>query len=1310
MPSTRRSSRSRARTTRRRPRPGRGARARSGRRAARRGDADDADAVRVRAADREAGASPIDGDGVDLVRHVAREDVLEVGADRVAALDPGGRARRGLGVGDLDGRVVGVERRQRGGVAVLERRAAARRRRDVVWVWMVVMGGPSQRPVIAPSTAASNGAVAGVGSRHAARAAPRRVAGRGRGRRPLAMPRRAAARGRCWPGSRCTPASTRAASVAARFWPDVLDSSARASLRSALWELRAALGDGDALVAGRDRIALRCDDRPGRVRRATSPPGGSRTRGRAAPRAAAGRPRRRLGAGGARRARRAARRGARAARRGGADARRTRVGWARRRLALDPLDEDAARDLMRAAGRRRRPPRRAGRLRPPVATACGPRSASRRRPQTRALAAAIRGAGAARPDREDRRRAAPAPGAPVDGPPLVGRDAELAALARPVAAGAAPAPARVAVIGGEAGHRQDAARARARRPRPRGRRARRPLHRARPRRRRRRSARGSSCCAGLARELDAPPAEAGWPEELARARAVAAAAARRAPRVAPPDVPPELARARLFEAAVELRRARHRRPAARPALRRRPPRRRADARADRLPRAADRARCRCCSCSRAAMVPARATRSTRSPTPPAAAASRSRELALRAAAAAATSRRWSARSRALDAPQRERVVAAADGNPLLALESARAAARGDARPAAPRCAAPCAPRSPASTSPRAAPPSSPPSPAAPLDRVELAALAAARGRARRARLRPVPQRRRPLRLPPRPAARGRARRPRRRRAARCCTRRSASAPGARAGRGRAPPAARRPRRPRGRAARRRPPPTRAGDRARRGRRLPRRRRSSCGPDDPQIRLELAGALRAARPPRADAEEALDRGAARCSIPPTHAARGSAHLRAARWYRSALCDRGARAAAAPSAASTRSTRGRRRPELRSEMLLIRRLGRGRDRRRRRAPTQRCELDALAPRRRRSAAPPRPRHRRAASARSPRAASRRPRRCSSPPARPASAPAGPTSPTAAGRTRACIAAAPAATSARSTTPSTARARSTRRGDPDARVPDGTACAPTLLARLGRLDEARAAIDRQAEVGRAARRARAARARRPRRRACSRCWPATTSAPSSCSGGRSRATRRSARRWPGCAAPRRSPGSVAPTRPTPRSAPPRSSRSRAVAPPGRARRPAWPSSRRSVARARGDDELAERRLREAERHWRRLAGEDGARASTSPRSSTSGARRSPASSTRPRELERVRRPELRRPGGPCPRSMTARPPPAPVEEVWKLLYDPARFPEWWEGIETRRAHAPRRRRRLHDVPRRLPGLPDAAGAAHRRRRPPA
>src|SRR4051812_29186799 len=50
------------------------------------------------------------------------------------------------------------------------------------------------------------------------------------------------------------------ASVAARFWPDVLDTSARASLRSAAWALRRALGTGGqhALTAGRDRIGLRC--------------------------------------------------------------------------------------------------------------------------------------------------------------------------------------------------------------------------------------------------------------------------------------------------------------------------------------------------------------------------------------------------------------------------------------------------------------------------------------------------------------------------------------------------------------------------------------------------------------------------------------------------------------------------------------------------------------------------------------------------------------------------------------------------------------------------------------------------------------------------------------------------------------------------------------------------------------------------------------------------------------------------------------------------------------------------------------------
>ncbi|HLM27712.1 MAG TPA: AAA family ATPase [Thermoleophilaceae bacterium] len=47
--------------------------------------------------------------------------------------------------------------------------------------------------------------------------------------------------------------------LAARFWPEVLDSSARASLRNGLWALRKALGDEDAeaLVATRDRVGLK---------------------------------------------------------------------------------------------------------------------------------------------------------------------------------------------------------------------------------------------------------------------------------------------------------------------------------------------------------------------------------------------------------------------------------------------------------------------------------------------------------------------------------------------------------------------------------------------------------------------------------------------------------------------------------------------------------------------------------------------------------------------------------------------------------------------------------------------------------------------------------------------------------------------------------------------------------------------------------------------------------------------------------------------------------------------------------------------
>lgn len=49
--------------------------------------------------------------------------------------------------------------------------------------------------------------------------------------------------------------------VAAAFWPDVVDATARANLRSAVWSLRKALASGadDYLHLDRDRIGLRSD-------------------------------------------------------------------------------------------------------------------------------------------------------------------------------------------------------------------------------------------------------------------------------------------------------------------------------------------------------------------------------------------------------------------------------------------------------------------------------------------------------------------------------------------------------------------------------------------------------------------------------------------------------------------------------------------------------------------------------------------------------------------------------------------------------------------------------------------------------------------------------------------------------------------------------------------------------------------------------------------------------------------------------------------------------------------------------------------
>jgi DNA-binding SARP family transcriptional activator/tetratricopeptide (TPR) repeat protein len=466
--------------------------------------------------------------------------------------------------------------------------------------------------------------------------------------------------------------------LAARFWPDVLDASARASLRSAAWALRRALGpEGDAaLVAGRDRLGLRCStdladfaalSAEGRLAEAVALSRGplladldddwvleARDEHAAA-----------LGAALARLADAAP---------PGPEA----VGFARRRLALDPLDEAAARDLMRhlaAAGDRAGALAVADRLADRLRTALGLAPSA----ETRAAAAELRDAVAepAAPPAELAPALAGWAGPISDGAPFVGRDAELEELVRlwdRVRGGTGA----LALIGGEAGIGKSrlaaeiTARARAA------------------------GALTARCTAvdlgvappfglwvellaDLAADLAPPPADAHWPEELARLAPSLPRRLGRAP--APPaDVPPDLARARLFEAVVEL--AEHatadrplvlvlddvhladaatlelaayltRRIVALPVLllmtRRMAPRR------DEVDALAHAARGRGVAVCELDLAPL------------------TREEVERLVGAIAQ----------LAAPERERVIAAADGNPLLALESARAAARGEYDPAHP---------------------------------------------------------------------------------------------------------------------------------------------------------------------------------------------------------------------------------------------------------------------------------------------------------------------------------------------------------------------------------------------------------------------------------------------------------------------------------------------------------------------------------------------------------------------------------------------------------------------------------------------------
>ena len=82
------------------------------------------------------------------------------------------------------------------------------------------------------------------------------------GRRSI--PRQAGGLVRCWACSHSTAGSHPRPQLATRFWPDVLDESARTSLRGALAALRRSLGpDADSyLVATRERAGLRTTYRP----------------------------------------------------------------------------------------------------------------------------------------------------------------------------------------------------------------------------------------------------------------------------------------------------------------------------------------------------------------------------------------------------------------------------------------------------------------------------------------------------------------------------------------------------------------------------------------------------------------------------------------------------------------------------------------------------------------------------------------------------------------------------------------------------------------------------------------------------------------------------------------------------------------------------------------------------------------------------------------------------------------------------------------------------------------------------------------
>ena len=223
--------------------------------------------------------------------------------------------------------------------------------------------------------------------------------------------------------------------LAAQFWPDVLDQSARASVRSALWALRRALGD--VLIVDRDRVGVSADwvdvhqleELPDEEALALCR--GELLEGVEDEWAIAARERHRE---------RVIALLERLA--SGADSPRAAIEWARRQIELDPFGEEAHRRLIvrldavgDRAGALRTYRTLAERLRRELGVSPSP--------ATRELVEQLRADGAD--------PAAPGtPRVPAGMLPMLGRDSELAAL-RQAWAAVADGRGVVAVVRGEAG-------------------------------------------------------------------------------------------------------------------------------------------------------------------------------------------------------------------------------------------------------------------------------------------------------------------------------------------------------------------------------------------------------------------------------------------------------------------------------------------------------------------------------------------------------------------------------------------------------------------------------------------------------------------------------------------------------------------------------------------------------------------------------------------------------------------------------------------------------------------------------------------